>query len=245
MTSTIADYLTDEPGMAPPNHFLRIPQPTEWLTSNDRRHPQAQARLVKIWRDAGATWARSERLPRMTTPVRIIARLGFSVGARRDPGNWYPSAKAAVDGFRDAGVLIDDSAAYVIGPDMRMGERLERGEPGMIVFEFYRLTPPAADTAKSSTKKDKAPERVSARRPDTAVTRTRATLPAALELPPPAARRFDANPTVDTRDPEAYAKYAERLDVEVPGWWEAPAVGMTPGLLEQADIRREIHGAAA
>lgn len=38
---------------------------------------------------------------------------------RRDPGNWYPTAKAIVDGLVDAGILIDDDHTKVVGPDMR------------------------------------------------------------------------------------------------------------------------------
>jgi crossover junction endodeoxyribonuclease RusA len=245
VTSTIStiDYLTDEPGMPTADHYLRIPQADEWLNSNDRRHKRAEARVVKMWRDAAATWARSARLPKGITPVRIVARLSFPTNAHRDPGNWYPTAKACIDGLRDAGVLAEDTAAHVVGPDMRLGPNAGRGQRGVIVLELYRLAAVPADT--SSTKKAKPTGPVSARRPDTGVTRARATLPAALELERPPAPRFDPNPTVDGRDPEAYAKYAERLDVECPGWWAAPAQGMAPGLLEQADIRREIYGDAA
>ncbi|GAA0691030.1 hypothetical protein GCM10009548_73580 [Streptomyces malaysiensis subsp. malaysiensis] len=48
----------------------------------------------------------------------------------RDPANWYPSFKAAIDGLTEkkrkgqvltVGVLSDDSDEHVVGPDMRLG----------------------------------------------------------------------------------------------------------------------------
>jgi hypothetical protein len=50
--------------------------------------------------------------------------------------------------------------------------------------------------------------------------------------------QFDMNPTVDGRDPDAYSRYATRLDVEVPGWWWADIDMMTDGLYEEAWRRR-------
>lgn len=49
---------------------------------------------------------------------------------------------------------------------------------------------------------------------------------------------YDANPTVDSRDPDAWRRYAERLDNSVPRWWEDPVDIMNPHLAEQAQIRR-------
>ena len=55
---------------------------------------------------------------------------------RRDVHNLYPSAKAAVDGLVDAGVLPDDSDRYLIGPDMRAGD-VEPG--GRLVLHITEL----------------------------------------------------------------------------------------------------------
>ena len=41
---------------------------------------------------------------------------------RTDPANSYPTVKAVVDGFVDAGVLPDDDASHLDGPDMRLGD---------------------------------------------------------------------------------------------------------------------------
>jgi hypothetical protein len=53
------------------------------------------------------------------------------------------------------------------------------------------------------------------------------------------AARFDPNPTVNSADPYAYQKYAERLDREVPGWWyDEVSAWMAPGLFSEANKRR-------
>lgn len=104
-------------------HVLTIPAPDQWINANDRQHHMAKARLVKAWRNAAAWAARDAGLPTITRHVRITASIHKLHGRQYDAANWSPTAKAAVDGLRDAGVLLDDSNKYVTGPDMRAGER--------------------------------------------------------------------------------------------------------------------------
>lgn len=54
--------------------------------------------------------------------------------------------------------------------------------------------------------------------------------------PAPTEVTFDANPTLDGRDPRAYEKYAARLDELAPGWWRSD-VAMAADLYRQARIR--------
>jgi hypothetical protein len=93
----------------------------------------ANAKLVKAWREAAA-----EAVPPGWEPfdhrVRIVASIWKARNGAYDAGNLYPSAKACVDGFRDANLLVEDSNDYVIGPDMRHGGK---GEPG-IIFMFTK-----------------------------------------------------------------------------------------------------------
>jgi len=49
--------------------------------------------------------------------------------------NYFPTFKACIDGFVDAGVLADDSDAHVIGPDPR---RAYDGPP-RITFELEEV----------------------------------------------------------------------------------------------------------
>lgn len=105
------------------SHTLYIPAPDAWINQNDRTHRMAVARLTKAWRWAAHVAAKDARLPTFEQRVRITATIHKLHGRQYDAANWSPTAKAAVDGLRDAGVLLDDSNKYVVGPDMRAGER--------------------------------------------------------------------------------------------------------------------------
>lgn len=105
------------------SHTLYIPAPDQWINQNDRTHRMAVARLTKAWRWAGLVAAKDARLPTFTRQVHITASIHKLHGRQYDAANWAPTAKAVVDGLRDAGVLLEDSNKYVIGPDMRAGER--------------------------------------------------------------------------------------------------------------------------
>jgi len=51
---------------------------------------------------------------------------------------------------------------------------------------------------------------------------------------------YDANPTVDARDPNAYAKYAQRLDSVQVDWWADDLDRMAPELAKEAMKRRAL-----
>ncbi|ANZ17475.1 hypothetical protein O1L44_16385 [Streptomyces noursei] len=103
-------------------YTVELPAGMELLNSNRREHHYRRARIVKALRAAAKEAAAD--LPALDDlgPVRIIAVVHPRDRRRRDPANWYPSVKAAVDGLVDAGVLKDDDHTRVIGPDMRLGE---------------------------------------------------------------------------------------------------------------------------
>lgn len=102
---------------------LTIPAPDQWINANDRSHRFAAARLTKAWRAAACVAAKDAGLPTFERQVHITASVHKIHGRQYDAANWAPTAKAAVDGLRDAGVLLEDSNKYVVGPDMRAGER--------------------------------------------------------------------------------------------------------------------------
>lgn len=103
--------------------------PREWLlTSNQRLSWRPKANRTSHIRAAAhwqaKAWANHAGLP---LPLRGqqhgTAWLRFSRKIeKRDPANWYPTVKAIMDGIVDAGVLQDDSARYLLGPDMREAE---------------------------------------------------------------------------------------------------------------------------
>lgn len=101
---------------------ITVPAPVEFLNSNQRLHPQVKAKRSRLWRDAAKAAAKGS--PPFACPVRVIAYVQKPVRNRFDPGNWYPTAKACVDGIVDAQLLADDDWRTVEGPDMR------RAEPG-------------------------------------------------------------------------------------------------------------------
>lgn len=109
-------------GPAPGQWRVVIPAPEKWLNANDHTgHWGKRQRLADAWRQAAAWRIRAAKLPRLRT-VHVVAHLNLNpMPPHYDPANWHPTAKAAVDGLVDAGVVPDDCHHYLTGPDMRPG----------------------------------------------------------------------------------------------------------------------------
>lgn len=90
------------------------------LNANQGLHWRTRTKRTKAIRQAAAQLARALGVPPLQR-AHIFAEYLPTDGRRRDPANWAPSAKAAVDGLVDARVLLDDDAKHLIGPDMRLG----------------------------------------------------------------------------------------------------------------------------
>ena len=101
---------------------LHIPAPCKAINSNDRLHHAVRANRTRLWREAAHVHAKAARLEQYDH-AHVTAVCHFTDKRRRDAGNWYPTAKAALDGCVDAGLLPDDNDQYVIGPDMRRGDK--------------------------------------------------------------------------------------------------------------------------
>ena len=111
--------------------LLDIPAPCKFINSNSREHRMATAKLTAIWRNAGTLAVSDENRRRQAAGekplqpfdkrVRIVAKIWKKKAGRWDVGNWYPTAKAILDGLVQSGLLKDDSNTWVIGPDMRVG----------------------------------------------------------------------------------------------------------------------------
>ena len=104
------------------DYRVEIPAPCDWINSNHRTHRMVEARRVSAWR-AAARDAVNPLISGFDSPAHITATIHKTRAGRWDAGNLYPTAKAIVDGLVDAGILVDDSNEYVIGPDMRAGEK--------------------------------------------------------------------------------------------------------------------------
>lgn len=101
---------------------LTIPAPCEPLNSNHRLHHHVKAKRTAAWRaraQVAAIQAGKPKLPR----AHIKATVSITSRRAYDAGNWYPTAKACLDGIVSAGCLPDDSNEYVTGPDMRPGDK--------------------------------------------------------------------------------------------------------------------------
>jgi crossover junction endodeoxyribonuclease RusA len=91
--------------------------PKMLLTSNQRLHWAPKAQRTAYWRGLGITSA-ARTTPRQH--ARIIFTLRFPDRRRRDANNWWPVAKAWVDGAVEVGLLPDDDSTHLEGPDMRI-----------------------------------------------------------------------------------------------------------------------------
>ena len=102
-------------------YTLTVPKVGDWMNANDRLHHMAKANQTRGWREAAQTVALAARLPRIQTPVRIVATVQIADNRRREVSNLFPTFKACIDGFVAAGLFEDDSDAHVVGPDPRRG----------------------------------------------------------------------------------------------------------------------------
>jgi len=121
-------------------YTITVPATGDWLNANRRRnmHWTKDRYLTALWREAAGWAAKASDVPALG-PTRVVAQL--RVVARRrsriDPANYAPTAKACVDGLVDAGIWPDDSADWVEGPDMRLGETAAKPADEALVLLLY------------------------------------------------------------------------------------------------------------
>jgi len=103
---------------------LTIPAPCEPLNSNQRLHHMVKAKRTAAWRARAHVAAIQAGRPTLERAhVRVL--IGHQQNRSYDAGNYYPTAKACLDGIVSAGCLPDDSNTYVLGPDMRPGDKAD------------------------------------------------------------------------------------------------------------------------
>lgn len=125
------------------DYLVSLPNIAGWITSNQAGGGglwHNKARLTDAWRKAGAWQAAQAKVPHLER-VHVMAEFRFRDNRRRDPANWYPTVKAAVDGLVDAGVIDDDSPRYLLGPDMRLGPPMHgsRDYKGLLMLHLFAL----------------------------------------------------------------------------------------------------------
>ena len=99
---------------------LVLEPPCAFINANDRLHHHAKAKLTRAWRDQAHDHSAYHADHRVRYDrAHITVAIRFPTNHRRDVGNYYPTAKAIVDGLVDAQLLPDDNDTHIIGPDLR------------------------------------------------------------------------------------------------------------------------------
>jgi crossover junction endodeoxyribonuclease RusA len=94
-------------------HFILSYQRKPITTNAERAGNRwGRAEATKEWRHTFAWLARKERIPRMRW-INVTVQPFQKRGRLQDTAACNPSAKAAIDGLVDAGVVPDDSGEYV------------------------------------------------------------------------------------------------------------------------------------
>jgi crossover junction endodeoxyribonuclease RusA len=124
-------------GPIPRTWTLTLPAGMQLLNANDRdAHWGRRKKLTESLRQTAAWLARQQRIPRLER-AHVLAVYQPPDKRKRDPGNWYPSYKACIDGIvTDAGILPGDDAKYLDGPDPRLGEPYPGGRIVLVITEI-------------------------------------------------------------------------------------------------------------
>jgi len=118
---------------------ITVPKPNiiAYMNANDRPNKWRKASQTRFWRQSAHTIAVRSGADMLHGLVRITATVHIADKRRREVSNLFPTFKACIDGFVDAGILADDSDAHVIGPDPRRGY----DGPPRITFTLEEVTP--------------------------------------------------------------------------------------------------------
>jgi len=115
---------------------LTIVAPCDWINANDRAHWTKRRYLTQTWRVAAGMSARAHRIKPFAGQVDILVRVHKArAGGRWDPHNLMPTAKAAIDGLVDAGVMPDDSRAYLRTTSIEDGGTRDRNAITLVITE--------------------------------------------------------------------------------------------------------------
>jgi crossover junction endodeoxyribonuclease RusA len=124
-------------------YTLHIPAPDDFINANQRQHRYGVASRTRNWRQAGAQYARSQKLPKLQR-ARIVAELHFADARQRDDHNYFGTIKALIDGVvGDYGLLPNDNADHLVGVELRRGAPLPRkryGPTGAVTLIIEEVT---------------------------------------------------------------------------------------------------------
>ncbi|MGA5670012.1 hypothetical protein ACPCTG_31595 [Streptomyces pseudogriseolus] len=134
-------------GIARPRSWrIALPEGLKLLNENQTRrmHWHAKSDLAAAIR-AAATYAARQALcdgmpPMQRAHIFYVIHPGPRV-TRRDPANWAQSAKAAIDGLVDAGVLPDDDSTRCLGGDPRIGTPIKGSQLVLWITDLDQIHP--------------------------------------------------------------------------------------------------------
>jgi len=109
-----------------------------WLNSNDRDHWRVLSPIRADWRSNAARAAAAASLPTGLPRVHITGLVVKERAGTYDAMNFYPTAKAVVDGLIDHGMCLDDSNEFVEGPFLHPGGK----GPAALVLTIRELDTP-------------------------------------------------------------------------------------------------------
>ena len=110
------------------------------LSSNDRLHVQQKANITKRIRQLAHYQMKSELNKASyeryseAKPCVVTVKVGRSDKRLFDPPNLYPTIKAIMDGFTDAGLWIDDNYNVIRSMTFLKSERVAK--KGFYIFEI-------------------------------------------------------------------------------------------------------------
>jgi hypothetical protein len=133
-----------QPGgiIRPRSWRLELPPGTLLINANQNIHWRDRAKLVKALRQTAWAIARRDKLPALQRAhVFYVFHPDTKGDRRRDSGNWSPSAKAAIDGLVDAGVLPDDNHTRLLGPDPRIGDPVKGSQLVLWITDLDQMHP--------------------------------------------------------------------------------------------------------
>jgi crossover junction endodeoxyribonuclease RusA len=125
----------------PQSWRLALPAKTKLINANHNLHFRRKAELIKVIRNAAWTMARHSNIPALQRAHIYFVIHPDLRASRRDPGNWAPTAKAAVDGLVDAGVLPDDDSTRLLGPDPRIGDPVKGSQFVLWITDLDQMHP--------------------------------------------------------------------------------------------------------
>ena len=105
------------------------------LNLNDRNHWSKAASKRRTIRQLAEQTARFSHAPSLER-ARLVVEIAFPDRRRRDPHNYMATVKPIVDGLVDAGVLPDDDAEHLLGPDLRRAPAVSEKNLGQSMYDF-------------------------------------------------------------------------------------------------------------